>query len=401
MKNLRKMLLATILAALFIFDFGLTASAGEISEAQPGVEVIGDCRLTFSLTDQTGGAFSDDVMITLLNTETSLEYTYKMTSADYLLGITVAGNVKQGNYSIALSYENKGTFTIQNADGTDISSFAADSTEHVFDWVVSGSDTAGVSDTGETGEIKENPEQSGAVEGNNNTPGTGIKEADDLWEAFLNAVAPIESNSEYSVILEVTQKTAPIYSTYFENATGRDKEDYINMTPFEQFLWYATYIMPYNAINASDYDTYCGSVAKWLTYSVHTPYNTLSTHGTSEMADAYRALMEWDYYYFIENGTIMNFMTGNTSLEHSAVEVVPTAEPAGEPTEPQESENYPEESQVREESPEDDGEKGIWDGVIQGIKDNAFSIAILIVLLGAVTAVVIYRKHKAINDDMK
>lgn len=401
MKNLRKMLLATILAAIFIFNFGLTASAGEISEAQPGGEVIGDCGLTFSLTDQTGGAFTDEVMITLLNTETSLEYTYTITSADYLLGITVAGNVKQGNYSIALSYENKGTFTIQNADGTDISSFAADSTEHVFDWVVSGGNTAGVLDTGETDEKKENPDQSGADQGNNNTTGTGIKEADDLWEAFLNAVAPIESNSEYSVILELTQETAPFYSGYYENATGRDKEEYINMTPFEQFLWYATYILPFNAINASDYDTYCGSVAKWLTYSVDTPYDTLSTHGTSEMADAYRALMEWDYYYFIENGTIMNFMTGNTSLEHSSVEVVPTAEPAGEPAEPQESENYPEESQVREESPEDDGEKGIWDGVIQGIKDNAFSIAILIVLLGAVTAVVIYRKHKAINDDMK
>ena len=41
-----------------------------------------------------------------------------------------------------------------------------------------------------------------------------------------------------------------------------------------------------------------------------------------------------NYYYFIENGTIMNFMTGNTSLEHSSVEVVPTAEPTGEPAEP-------------------------------------------------------------------
>ena len=119
---------------LCVLSMSITAYAAEVTPTgETGAE---DCRLTFALTDKTNGIFIDDIEITLLNTETNVEYTYTMTSADYLFGITVGGNVKQGNYNIALNYASKGQFTVQNADGTPISSFTADSTAHTFDWEV-------------------------------------------------------------------------------------------------------------------------------------------------------------------------------------------------------------------------------------------------------------------------
>ena len=46
-----------------------------------------------------------------------------------------------------------------------------------------------------------------------------------------------------------------------------------------------------------------------------------------------------------------------------------------------------------------DTDKGIWGNTISLIKDNAITIAVLLILVGATIGVVIYRKRKAIDDD--
>ena len=139
MKGITKKIFTLFFTMLCVLSMSITAFAAEVTPTgETGAE---DCRLTFSLTDKTNGIFIDEITITLLNNETNLEYTYTMTSADYLFGITVGGNVKQGNYSIALNYASKEQFTVQNADGTPISSFTADSTEHYFNWEVVSNDS--------------------------------------------------------------------------------------------------------------------------------------------------------------------------------------------------------------------------------------------------------------------
>lgn len=388
MKKLKMLLFTMLLVVICAAGVKTTISAGEIPAGPEG-----DCRLTFSLTDKTNGIFTDEISVTLLNADTSLEYNYAITSADYLFGITVGGNVKQGTYSIAISYASKeqGQFVVQNADGTDISAFSADSTEHVFEWVICSTESAELSTPG----TQEDTEQ-----GDITTGGTGIDEADRLWEAFLEAVAPIESDESYSKILKIVQDTANFNSQYYESTTGNSKEEYLDMTPFEQFLWYSTYILPVNAINASDYNTYCGTVTNWNSYAVGVPYNWLSTYGTTEMADAYRALMEWDYQYFVEHGTVINFMSGNTALEKDEQETVPSSEEVqSQPEQPAVKENVESAAQEESQSGEEEAEKGIWDDTLAIIRNSALTIVILLILSGAAIAVTIYRKHKAIDDD--
>lgn len=386
MKGFKKRIITLFLTMLCVLSMSITAFAAEVTPTgETGAE---DCRLTFSLTDKTNGIFIDDITITLLNTETNVEYTYTMTSADYLFGITVGGNVKQGNYNIALNYASKGQFTVQNADGTPISSFTADSTAHTFDWEVISNESKTKNDTQDNTATDNTATETFIVD-------TGNDEADELWGAFLDSVSIIETDSKYSQILKIVQDTADFNAGYYANITNRSKDEYLEMTPFEQFLWYSTYILPVNAITSSDYDTYCGTVAKWNANAVGIPYNWLTTYGTSEMADAYRALMEWDYKYFTEHGAVMNFITGKTSLENDDLDVLTTEDANGNDGDPtkEEIEELMEEEKATEE------DKGIWGDTVSLIKDNAITIAILLILVGATIGVVIYRKRKAIDDD--
>lgn len=388
MKGLTKKIITLFLTMLCVLSMSITAFAAEVTPTgETGAE---DCRLTFSLTDKTNGIFIDEITITLLNNETNVEYTYTMTSADYLFGITVGGNVKQGNYSIALNYASKEQFTVQNADGTPISSFTADSTEHTFNWeVVSNESTEKPKDDTQSNTANNNSTADAFV------ADTGNEEADALWNAFLDSVSVIETDNKYSQILKVVQDTADFNAGYYEKATNKSKDEYLQMTPFEQFLWYSTYILPINAITSSDYDTYCGTVAKWNANAVGIPYNWLTTYGTQEMADAYRALMEWDYKYFTEHGAVMNFITGKSSIEeNNDLDVLSSEDANGNDDDPTKEEI---EKLMEEEN--GDTDKGIWGNTISLIKDNAITIAVLLILVGATIGVVIYRKRKAIDDD--
>lgn len=67
-------------------------------------------------------------------------------------------------------------------------------------------------------------------------------EADSLWNAFLEKVSAIETDSQYASILKVIQDTAEFNAGYYETATGRSKDEYLNMSAYEQFLWYSTYV---------------------------------------------------------------------------------------------------------------------------------------------------------------
>jgi len=385
MKNLTKKLFTFGFAVLFVITMSMTAFATEVHP--PSNAEIGDCRLTFSVVDKTNGICVDEITVTLMNLETTVEYNYTVSSVDYLFGLTVGGNVKQGKYNIAINFPSKGTFAVKNADGTAITSLTADSTEHTFNWII-------VSD--------DDNQQGGAA---NNTAGsavsdfgqgTGNEEADALWQTFLETVAPIETDSKYASILKIVNNTAQVQSTYYENATGNSKDEYLEMSNFEQFLWYSTYILPVNAITASDYDTYCGSVAKWNSNAVGIPYNWFNTYGTSEMADAYRALMEWDYHYFTSHGAVYNFITGKSSIENSDLDVLSPDDADGNDGEPTQEEI---DDLIKEETESTDTNKGIWSNTTKLIKDNIVTLVILLVLVGATIGVIVYRKRKTIDDD--
>lgn len=382
MKNRKKYIVAITFIIILVCNT-LSVFATE----QKNGKIEGDCLIDFVITDKTNGVIIDDITVSMMNIDTSVdvaEYEKKITSADYLFGFPVKQSVKYGTYNIAINFPSKDKFKVENADGTQISSFTASSETHTFNWVI-----VPIAGTTTTTTTKKTNEGSEAAEIERFTGTINDEEAEKLWKDFLAAVAPLEAG-EYSSILKIVSDTAEFNAKYFETITKRSKDEYMNMNNFEKFLWYSTYILPVNGITSADYDTYCGSLAKWNANTVGIPYNWFVTYGTSEMADTYKALMEWDYQFYLKNGGVMNFITGRTSLDNSDLDVLSSEDGNGNNTDPTEDEIG---DLIKKE------ERGIWSNTTDLIKGNAITLIILLILVGATIAVVVYRKRKAIDDD--
>ena len=165
---------------------------------------------------------------------------------------------------------------------------------------------------------------------NNDSPATDYdaeaikEEANIAWDAFLEVVAVMETDPAYSTIIKVYENTETVYSQHYQTVLGRNAQEYIDLTSFEKFLWYSTYITPaiINA-NTSDYETYFGTLAKWNSNVVGNTYQLLKNQGATEQAEAYKTLMEWQYNFFVEHGMMYNFITQQTSVEENPAYVIP------------------------------------------------------------------------------
>lgn len=386
MKLFVKKIAPVALAMLCLLSMSVTAFATPVEDPE-GEE--NQCCLSFIVTDSTHGIFMDDITITLLGMEKGREYTFAVTNADYLFGFTVGGMVEPDDYNVALNYDSKGsgTYTVQNEDGSAIKTISADGGELALRWVVVYNGEANATE----------PQESTA---DDYVADTDNEEANAVWNAFLGAIAPIETDSRYSSILKTTKSTAAFDAKYYEKATGNSADEYLNMTPFEQFLWYATYVDPVNAITAGDYDYNCGSVENWLAHGVSVSYNLLKTFASAEMLEAYEELMVWDYNYFLETGSVYNFLTGKGSNEENPVVDVPDpGDVTTEPVEPEEPVVEPSAPAQPSEPVEPEEEGGIWDDTKDAIKDNMITIAILVILAGALVGIIVYRKKKTIDDE--
>ena len=385
MKNFIKRSLTFMLTVLCLASMSMTAFATE-------VKPTGDCRLTFSVTDKTNGIFIDEITITLMNLSTNVEYNYTVTSLDYLFGTTVDGSVKQGEYNIALNYPSKGQFAVQNADGTAITSFSANNNAHTFDWVV-------VSNEGE--DAAKPQTNSSETKANEFIAKTDNAEADEAWNTFMDSVSVLETDDKYAAILKFYETTKDVYARNYEKVVASGKaEDYLNMTSFEKFVWYTTYVTPVMATTYSDYDTYFGTVDKWNSNVVGEAFNLLKNQKATEQAEAYKTLMEWQYNYFKENASIYNFMTGQSSKEeNSTLETVSPDSANGNDGDPTDEEIQSLIDEENKSNKDAEKEKGIWSDTADLIKGNAFTIAILLILVGATIGVIIYRKRKTIDDD--
>ena len=143
------------------------------------------------------------------------------------------------------------------------------------------------------------------------------------WGIFLDCVAIMETDEKYAAILETYETTADVLSKYYEIVTGRDAQEYLDFSSYEKFLWYTTFINPANIANTTDYETYFSSLAKWNSNVVGSTYKLLQNQGAHEQAEAYLALMEWQYEYFIEYGMMYNFITQQSSEELNPDYVLP------------------------------------------------------------------------------
>jgi len=66
--------------------------------------------------------------------------------------------------------------------------------------------------------------------------------------------------------------------------------------------------------DGGDYNMYCGSLDKWYN-SLGVVLGIFERRNAPETYNAYKDLIEWQYYYFVQNGVIYNFITNHTHIE--------------------------------------------------------------------------------------
>lgn len=358
------------------------------------VFALGDCRVKIHLVDYTNGDFKDTVTVYYYNEELNLTYRAKLDYEDYAFDVRASSTIKNGDYKLTIEYESTDDYEIKNADGSDISlELDASGTSHTFEWVViaKGAKLPSENESSEA-DSPSSPELNNGVD---------INEGKRIWDKYLMVFEPLSyENTDYSRILrygEGEQKAAQ-----FQSVTGRSKDEYEQMTPYDKYLWTVAYIAPaYYSGNMSNV-TY----TTWRDSPISASKRYIASSGaTQEMIEIHTEMLEWSYKYFAATGEVFNFIEGfddyeleeDNSVEVSDDDTDSSSEAASDVIVPSKKPNASNDATSSDNGTEE--KEGIWGGVMSYIQGHVLTLALLLVLAIAVVVIVVYRKRKTIEDE--
>lgn len=386
MKKIIKRMTIFLCAVASVFSLAVSASA--LSDLHEYTlfeeEEVKYSQLTVYLHDQTGGAFQDAINVSVAGWKPQYGYTFHLAEGERL----ISAEVVQGGYNLAINFVSKGEYLILHADGSKISSWKIEDDTFVEHWFIVPASAEGEAVTGEAE----------SVDADLNISAEQYAEAKALWVDFIQKTAPLKEKEENGeaetcyLLWFVDFYDDADASSYFM-VTGRDREEYLNMSLYERCLWYHTYIFPKQCYHA-EYD-----LSKWNAHTINTPYTSLKKHGSDEMAEAYKKLMEWQYYYTKEHGEFFSFVDvfGLDTEIDVTEETTATSAEASEETIAEITTAAPDVTEATEATTE--AETSMWDGFFNALKDNIFSICLGVVLVIAIIIFIVYTKKK--NIDIK
>ena len=386
MKKIFKRMTIFLCAVASVFSLAVSASA--LSDLHEYTlfeeEEVKYSQLTVYLHDQTGGAFQDAINVSVAGWKPQYGYTFHLAEGERLINAEVV----QGGYNLAINFVSKGEYLILHADGSKISSWKIEDDTFVEHWFIVPASAEGEAVTGEAE----------SVDADLNISAEQYAEAKALWVDFLQKTTPLKEKeengeAETSTVLREVEFYDYIAS-YYAGVTGRDREEYLNMSLYERYLWWCTYIYPQKCYR-SEYD-----LSEWNSYTIEGMYSSLKYYEKSnEMAEAYKKLMEWQYYYVREHGEFFSFVDvfGLDAEIDVTEETTATSAEASEETTAEITTAAPDITEVTEATTE--AETSIWDGFFNALKDNIFSICLGVVLVIAIIIFIVYTKKK--NIDIK
>ena len=239
------------------------------------------------------------------------------------------------------------------------------------------------------------------------------------YEAFLEEISFIESDSSWQWFLSLYGKDSPLYAGwagkfseyYAEYVQGGTEEKYFELSNFEQFLWTETYLkLAYASFDSGDFHKYYGTRVGFDNYIVGLTTNTMKNYnGSDTVIAAFEKLMDWQYNYIVTDGNSVPycFITDRSSMkETEKTPVVNEPEDDIDSVDELIGELSKEEQQELEDSlkePEsnekvEEEEKGIWDDTVEALAQNALSLVIFAVLCIVLAVVVIRRKKRNIDE---
>lgn len=238
------------------------------------------------------------------------------------------------------------------------------------------------------------------------------EEAEKVYREFLSVVSFIETDrtwtqGEYALLnwYRKSDTDIKLYGQWYaDNVQGGSLNDYVAMTPFEQFLWTETYTRLANCMNDGwGYDHYFANKNVFSAKITRIIERRMTGNNADVVKDAYNKLMDWQYEYITENGVPFNFIRNRSYIDEMQKDPEtpgqsPDEQPPADTPEPPAGDNdttVEPDVDVDTKQPE---EKGLWGETMEVLAKNSLTILLLLVLGGAVAVLVHKRKSKNMDD---
>ena len=340
------------------------------------------CNISFSVNDSTENGYSGNVKVVMSDTNSDKTFEYVLTRGNSWGGSNIPKYTVDGDtvYDVSLSGMKNG-FKMVNQDGSEIKQFDA-SNDIELKWKI-------VSIASENITVKDDADGSDENITISEEIKTGNKEADDMFNTFMSTIQFIKNDEKWKNFLEsyelYADSGAVSNSEEYVKATGGKKEDYLNMSSFDKFVYYETYIRMAQYLSFSDWERYYSSKENFDRNVIGptVDYMKITEGDSTVVADAYQKLMEWQYQYIQKNKSPYNFIAGKDYIQ----------------TKNENSEESNTTDGSLSVSKEKEESSGIWDGAKSVISNNIGSIIIALVLAGGVGALMFYRKRRNVDDD--
>ncbi len=328
-----------------IFLLGTATIAFADEETLAGDEVV-PCTVTFSVTDVTY-SYEGDIEVLMNDVTGTSNKSYTLTKANSY------GSGNQPKFTMPAPTTYKITFKgmkegyqIVNSDNTKITDFLATANGYEFNWKITytdkqkqevekevesirGSIGRGSSDSTQTQDNNQNVSntsttQDSEKEESQKTNTSKNQSTDEAFQEFLDKVSFTENDETWNdfatgylgLFNDEAQSRADDFVNVVKNAT---EEDWFNMSQYDRFVYYESYVRIQKYINLGNWEKYFSSKEAFhnkITSPVVELMNGTEEGDTTVVSDAYLKLMDWQYDYVQEHKAAFDFITGKDYIEN-------------------------------------------------------------------------------------
>ena len=392
--------------------FGATTTVFA-DEELAGDEVV-PCTVTFSVTDVTY-SYEGDIEVLMNDVTGTSNKSYTLTKANSY------GSGNQPKFTVSAPTTYKITFKgikegyqIVNSDNTEITNFAATANGYEFNWKITytderkqevekevesirGSIGRGSSDNKQTSNNNQNASNTSSTqdvkkEESKKTNTSKTQSADEAFQEFLDSVSFVKNDETWNtygsgflgkLFNDKARTRADDFVNVVKNAT---EEDWFNMSQYDRFVYYESYVRIQKYINLGNWEKYFSSREKFHN-EITSPVVELmnGTEGDSTVvSDAYLKLMDWQYDYVQEHKAAFDFITGKDYIESGGSKADLKQEQKDKEAKKEAEKNEIEQAQK---------EAGIWDDTKEKMANDIILI-LVIAVLGCGIGYIAYRKKK-------
>ena len=343
MNKRKNFLYGMLISLIFLLGTATTAFADE--ETLTGDEVV-PCTVTFSITDVTY-SYEGDIEVLMNDVTGTSNKSYILTKANSY------GSGNQPKFTIPAPTTYKITFKgikegyqIVNSDNTKITDFPATANGYEFNWKITytdkqkqevekevesirGSIGRSSSDSNQTQDNNQNVSntsttQDSEKEESKKSNASKNQSADEAFQEFLDKVSFTENDETWNdfatgylgLFNDEAQSRADDFVNVVKNAT---EEDWFNMSQYDRFVYYESYVRIQKYINLGNWEKYFSSKEAFhnkITSPVVELMNGTEEGDTTVVSDAYLKLMDWQYDYVQEHKAAFDFITGKDYIEN-------------------------------------------------------------------------------------